>query len=238
MKIIDIYTELGKLPLWGHEFGSQSLLDNMTDNEVLGSVVCPTDALVDFEKANEKVYELIKNNPRFLGILAVNIDYLTESSAQLRKYLINQKFIAVKLISSNKITSDSADAYLNVHRRYGTPVFVDCFNEESASDLGNIAKDFPQMKFVMLGMGGDDYRTAVAVARKNVNIYLETGGSLDPFKIKYACDNVGAHRLLYGSHTPYIESTVYRSLIENSGIESRDMMDIYYNSAKRLFNWK
>lgn len=238
MKIIDIYTEIGKLPLWGKEFGADDLLDNMTKNEVMGSVVCPSNALVDFEKANETVSELLLKSPKFLGILAVNTDYYEESCQQMRKYLVNPKFIAIKLISSGRITAETGDAVLNVQRRYGKPVFMDCYDEDSAMDLAFIAQSFPQMKFLMLGMGGENYRSAVSIARKNVNIYLETGGSLDPFKIKYACDNIGSHRLIYGSHTPYVESTVYRSLIENSGIESRDITDIYYNSAKRLFNWK
>lgn len=238
MKIIDIYTEIGKLPYWNEEFTTDKLLNNMAENGIMGSVVCPTNSMVNFEEANAKVFELIKTIPKLLGVLAVNIDYINESNEQARKYLTNSKFIAIKLFSNNPITLNSSDAFLNLHRRYGTPVFVDCYNEQEAVNLGEIAKEFNQMKFVMLGMGGEDYKTAISIARKNVNIYLETGGSLDPYKIKYACDTVGAHRLIYGSHTPYVEGTVYKSLIENSGIELRDITDIYYNSAKRLFNWK
>ena len=238
MKIIDIYTEIGMPPLWGEESDSQKLLDNMTENNIMGSCVCSTQANVDFQKANFEVNELINENSKFLGILAVNIDYFNESGAQLRKYLVTPKFIAIKLFSSSEITLDSCDAFLNIHRRYGTPVFIDCYNAKEANNIGEIAKEFNQMKFVMLGMGGEDYRSAISIARKTVNIYLETSGSLDPYKIKYACDIVGSHRLLYGSHAPYVESTVYKSLIENSGIDSRDIIDIYYNSAKRLFNWK
>ncbi|MBQ0105853.1 MAG: amidohydrolase family protein [Armatimonadetes bacterium] len=238
MKIIDIYTEIGYLPLWGDEYRSENLLKSMQLNGVMGSVVCPTASLADFEEANSITFELIKSNPRFLGVLTVNLDYYNESCEQLRKYLVNPNFIAVKLCSEKEITLNDCDAFLNVHRRYGTPVFIDGYSGSDAIRIGEIAKEFNQMKFLMLGMGGEDYRTAVSVARKNVNIYLETGGSLDPFKIKYAVENIGSHRLVYGSHTPYFENTVYRSLIENSGVETRDKTDIYYNSAKRLFNWK
>ncbi|MBQ7257142.1 MAG: amidohydrolase family protein [Abditibacteriota bacterium] len=238
MKIIDVYTEIGMPPLWGEESDSHKLLDNMEENGIMGSCVCSTQATVDFQKANYEVNELISNNSKFLGILAVNIDYFMESGEQLRKYLITPKFIAIKLFSKSEITLDSCDAFLNIHRRYGTPVFIDCYNATQANNIEEIAKEFNQMKFVMLGMGGEDYRTAISIARKTVNIYLETGGSLDPYKIKYACETIGSHRLIYGSHTPYVESTVYRSLIENSLEDQRDKMDIYYNSAKRLFNWK
>jgi len=238
MKIIDLNVQVGKLPLWGNDFDTSKLLEYMTEQGVMGSVVSSTISSIDFSKGNELVFNIIKANPRLLGMLAVNIDFLDESLDQMKKYLTNSNFIAIKIISNKKITLSDCDALLNAHRRYATPIFIEGNNADEAISIGEIAKEFNQMKFVLLGMGGNDYKTAVSVARRCINIYLEISGSLDPHKIKYAASAIGSHRMVYGSNIPYIEGTVFKSLIENSGIESREILDLYYNSAKRLFNWK
>ena len=79
-----------------------------------------------------------------------------------------------------------------------------------------IAAEFPSMRFVFLGMGGEDWRVAVAVAKQHLNVYLEVSGSLDTDKIAHASSVVTARKLLYGSGLPHSSPDMTRALVESA----------------------
>ena len=79
-----------------------------------------------------------------------------------------------------------------------------------------IAAEFPSMRFVFLGMGGEDWRVAVAVAKQHLNVYLEVSGSLDTDKIAHASSVVTARKLLYGSGLPHGSPDLTRALVESA----------------------
>ena len=81
---------------------------------------------------------------------------------------------------------------------------------------GQIAAEFPTMRFVLFGMGGEDWRTATAVAKQHLNVYLEISGSLDTDKIAHASSVVTPRKLIYGSGLPSGSPELTRALVESA----------------------
>ena len=84
------------------------------------------------------------------------------------------------------MTLEDARDILNAQRRYAKPVAIHVPDGEAVQAGREIAAAFTAMKFVFLGMGGDDWRSAVRVAKQHLNVYLEISGSLDSDKIAQA----------------------------------------------------
>ncbi len=91
------------------------------------------------------------------------------------------------------------------------------------------------MKFVLLAMGGDDWRMATVVAERTLNLVLEVSGSFSPDKIRFAVERIGSHRMVYGSGLPYVDPSVVIGLVEDADISDADKRNIFENSARRLF---
>src|SRR5206468_12772817 len=99
-----------------------------------------------------------------------------------------------------------------------------------------LAKSYSMHKFIFLGMGGAEWRNAIAAAHQSVNIYLETSGALDRAKIPAAVESIGAHRLLYGSSLPNLDPAAALGLLNDAGLSGTDLRRILYENAVRLFN--
>jgi hypothetical protein len=93
------------------------------------------------------------------------------------------------------------------------------------------------MKFLLLGMGGEDWRAAVAAAKQHLNLYLEISGSLDADKVAHAAATVTPRKLVYGSGLPYQDPELTVALVaEASGITASDRRRILAQNAQALFN--
>ena len=97
-----------------------------------------------------------------------------------------------------------------------------------------IARAFNMIKMVFIGMGGHDWRTAIAAAHVSTNIYLETSGPLDRAKLPAAFDAIGAHRIVFGSGTPHVDAAAAMGLVEDSPLSDDVRKRIYYGNAMRL----
>ena len=100
-----------------------------------------------------------------------------------------------------------------------------------------IAAEFPTMQIVMLGMGGDAWRSAVEAAKKHVNIHLDISGSRDVDKISHAYSTIAARRLLFGSGMPFAEPPLYEVLIaESKVLTTNDRNRVFRQNAAALFH--
>jgi predicted TIM-barrel fold metal-dependent hydrolase len=99
-----------------------------------------------------------------------------------------------------------------------------------------IAKTYSVQKFVFLGMGGMDWRTGIAAAQQATNIFLETSGPLDRAKLPAAVEAIGAHRVLFGSGSPYLDPAAAIGLVSEAEISPQAQRNILYENAARLFN--
>jgi len=100
-----------------------------------------------------------------------------------------------------------------------------------------MAKAFPIMKFVLIGMAGEDWRMATVLAERTLNLVLEVSGSSSPDKIAFAVEHIGSHRMVYGSGLPYVDPAAVLGMVEDAEISDLDKRNILSGSARRVFGW-
>lgn len=241
MAIIDVHAEIGTTPLWGVPFTDANLARSMQKYGVERCVVSSTIGnSCDFQRGNEQIGRVVKSQKAMLGCVVVNINYPEQSQADMHSYLGEDTFAGMLLSSGvprRCVTLAEAEELLNAYRRFVKPVFLHVPDQASLLAANEIARSFSAMKFVLLGMGGEDWRMAAVLAERTLNLVLEVSGSFSPDKIKFAAERIGSHRIVYGSGLPYVDPSVVIGLVQDADISDADKRNIFENSARRLFGW-
>ncbi|MGI6296069.1 MAG: amidohydrolase family protein [Armatimonadota bacterium] len=242
MAIIDIHAEIGTTPVWGVSFSEANLARSMNKYGVERSIVSSTIGnSCDFRRGNAQIARLVEVNKSMLGCVVVNMNYPEQSQKEMHTYLPQNQFAALLVTSGQRerhVTLAEIDEILNAHRRFVKPVFLHTPNQEAALAANEIAKTFNIMKFVLIGMGGEDWRMATILAERTLNLVLEVSGSSSPDKIQFAAERIGSHRMVYGSGLPYVDPSTVIRLVQDAEISDTDKRNIFEVSAQRLFGWK
>lgn len=243
MAIIDVHAEIGTTPLWGVAFSDANLLRSMQKYGIDRSIISSTIGnSCDFVLGNAQINKVVQaNKGTMFGCLIVNIHYPEQSQKEMHAYLGTESFAGMLLTAGSRerhVTLAEGDELLNAHRRFIKPVFLQVPNKEALMAANDIAKAFPIMKFVLLGMGGDEWRMATILAEKTLNLVLEISGSFSPDKIKFAVEHIGSHRLVYGSGLPYVDPASVIGLVQDAEIADADKKSIFEGTARRLFGWR
>ena len=241
MALVDVHAEIGTTPLWGIPFTDQNLARSMQKYGVERSIISSTIGnSCDFVRGNAQIAKVVQANKSMLGCVVVNINYPEQSQAEMHAYLGTDQFAALLLTSGARgkhVTLAESEEILNAHRRFVKPVYLHIPDQQSALAANEMAKAFPIMKFVLVRMGGDDWRMATLLAEKTLNLVLEVSGSSSPDKIRFAVDHIGSHRIVYGSGLPYVDPSAVIGLVQDAEITDLDKRNILEGSARRLFGW-
>lgn len=241
MAIIDIHAEIGTTPLWGVPFTDANLARSMQKYGVDKSIISSTIGnSCDFKRGNAQIAKIVKANPTLLGCVVANINYPEQSQKEMHSYLIDENFAALLVISGERgkhVTLAESEEILNAHRRFVKPVYLHTSSQAAALAANEIAKAFPIMKFVLIGMGGEDWRMATVLAERTLNLVLEVSGSSSPDKIAFAVEHLGSHRIVYGSGLPYVDPASVIAMVQDAEITDTDKRNILANSARRVFGW-
>ena len=103
--------------------------------------------------------------------------------------------------------------------------------------VGQLAELYPNVKIVMIHMGhgnGMYVQSAIDMAKKYRNLYLETSGMPMHTKIREAYRTVGPDRVMWGLDAPFHHPTVEIQRTIVSGLDDKELEDVFYNNAKAL----
>lgn len=236
---IDVRANYSDFDAVGRPYGKDGVLKAMERYSIEIAVLISRLAVeCDFRQGNEELHEVLKTDDRLYGYMVVNPNYPEESVEMMRQRMNSPKFLAAALyFGSTKPHPNLADfsEILNSYRRFTKPVFVHAADLVAVDAVDEMAQAFPTLKFILGGMGGADWKRAIIVAEARVNVFLETSGSYDSEKIGDAVEQVGAHRLLFGSDQPFADPASMLALIKNSGISDEAMGKIAGQNARKLF---
>jgi predicted TIM-barrel fold metal-dependent hydrolase len=166
------------------------------------------------------------------------VNRLDSSIAVMRDQMGFRKFLGMAVAgvkSDEPVTKMVSDEIINAYRRYGKPLFLFTPNGECVQSALEIARGFPMLKVVFLGMGGDDWRTAIAAAHASTNVLLETSGAMDRAKLPAAIEAIGAHRILFGSGSPRVDAAAVLGLVHDSALSEDARRKILCENANKLF---
>jgi predicted TIM-barrel fold metal-dependent hydrolase len=193
----------------------------------------------DFVAGNRALAQVLDPTVGLYGYAVLSADYAEESQQEMRQWLTKSEFLGGVLFghSGEPVTVDDARDILNAYRRFSKPMAIYVPDADAVHAARAIAAEFPAMKFVLLGMGGDHWRTALGVAKKHLNVYLEISGSLDSDKVAHAAEALTPRKILFGSGFPLADPQAILGLVEAAPtITNADRDRIRSQNAAALFN--
>jgi len=240
MPIFDVHAYFGAQPLSSSMATTAGVVQTLqrynTDAVVLFSTLA---AECDFVAGNRLLHPALNAAGGLFGWAMLNSGYPDLSQEEQRKYLGKREFVGAALFGSGgkPVTLDDAREVLNAQRRYTKPVALSAPDGEAVHAAARMATEFPSMKFLLLGMGGDDWRTGVAAARQHLNIFLELSGSLDADKVAFASATLTPRKLLYGSGAPRRDPAQAQALVMDApGLTNSDRNRILFQNAGVFLN--
>ncbi len=240
MPIIDSHAFLEGYLLPGYNQQAGQVAQQMQARSVDRTILISARAVqADPISGNRILRAMLDQAPGLYGCLTAHLNRVDASLQAIRELMSSRKMVAIMLTSTvpdEPLHLLVADEVLNACRRYQKPIYLNTPNAACVDVALQLAKTYPMHKFVMLGMGGADWRTAIAAAHQSVNIFLETSGAMDRSKIPAAVELLGAHRILFGSGSPHRDPVAAVGLLEDSEVSEGDARRILHDNAYRLFN--
>jgi predicted TIM-barrel fold metal-dependent hydrolase len=240
MPIFDSYTWLGGACVPGVASNPVTIAHTLRDRGVSGAVLSSAHAAhLDPVAGNRILKSTIEKERHLYGCLVTHTNRVELSINVMRELMSSHKFVGMMITSSDPeepLHRVLTDELINAYRRYTRPLFIQTPTSAHISVALSIAKDFPMLKVICLGMGGRDWRTAIAAAHTATNIILETSGVLDRAKLPAAVEVLGHHRIIFGSGSPHLDCAAAIGLMEDCGLSTSVKNAIYYQNARKLFD--
>lgn len=239
MPIFDIHNYLGGSLIPGVHHNSQAITSTMESRGVDTAIVLSTHALrVDPLAGNRILKAVLEQTPNLYGCLVSHVNRVDASVTAMRELMSGRKMLAMAIVGENPdepVHRLVADEIVNAYRRYSKPLFLFAHNEAMVESALEIAKTYNMLKVVLIGMGGHDWRAAIAAAHATTNMVLETSGALDRAKIPAAVETIGAHRILFGSASPRTDPAAALGLLQDIDLSHESKNRILFSNAQRLF---
>ncbi len=240
MAIFDIHASLEGYVLPGINQNAGQVLQSMQARGIDRTILLASRAAqADPLSGNRILKVMLEQGPGLYGCLVAHLNRVDASLQAIRDLLSNRRFLCILLTSTHPeepLHPLVADETLNACRRYQKPIFLRTPNAACVEVALHLAKTYSMHKFVFLGMGGADWRTAIASAQQSVNIFLETSGVMDRAKVPAAVEAIGGHRVLFGSGFPHLDAAAALGLLEDSDLSALERRRILHDNAARLFN--
>ena len=103
--------------------------------------------------------------------------------------------------------------------------------------VAQLADIYPDLSMVMIHMGhgnGMFIQSALDMAKKYPNLYLETSGMPMHTKIKESYRDIGSDRIMWGLDAPFHHPAVEMLKPIVSGLTDEELEDVFYNNVKKL----
>jgi predicted TIM-barrel fold metal-dependent hydrolase len=160
---------------------------------------------------------------------------------QIRDAVENHGFKGIKLhplFHSFLPNDECVFPVAEIAREYDIPLMIHTGHPPfslpwSVAQLADIYKD---VKIVMIHMGhgnGMYVQSALDMAKKYPNLYMETSGMPMHTKIKEAYE-IGPDRIMWGLDAPFHHPTVEMQRTIVSGLTDKQLEDVFYNNCKKL----
>ena len=163
-----------------------------------------------------------------------------DSQAQMKKHLADDRFVGVAMypdpVTGSPVTARDARDIVTAFRRYAKPLLVETNSAAGMAEVVRMTEDMAGVKIIASGMGGEEWREAIDMSVRGLNLLLDISGSLSPEKIEYACSALnGSRRLLFASGGPYTDPAAVLGLVRDADIPEEDRDRILGGNAARLF---
>ncbi len=239
MPVFDIHTWLGGGVVPGVAGNASQIVNSMAAREVEGAIVFSAHAmLADATAGNRILKSTIDPHPNLYGGLVTHTNRIPQSIAIMRELMLGKKFLGMLITSPHPeqpLSRYVADELINAYRRYSKPLFLPTPTAAHVHVALDIAKEYPMLKVICLGMGGSEWRAAINAAHYCPNLLLETSGELNRTKLAVTLEVIGFHRILFGSGSPHVDSAASKGVVTEAELPSAVKEAILYGNADKVF---
>jgi len=207
--------------------------------------------LRQIDDANRYVYDSMLRYPdRILGFGWADPNLGVQKAKDMAKRCIEEYgFYGVKLngaqnsffIDDPELSLPVIETIASLGTRLAFHVGSDAFEQTHPFRVGKIAARFPEIPILMVHMGGasvpDLSASAMEIAAQYPNITL-IGSNVSYKAVLQAVETLGAHRVCFGSDTPFllmhVELAAYRALLAEAVTEEAAAL-IFGGNIQKLF---
>jgi len=239
MPVIDIHAHYGTMPYSLERQTPQQIADLAKAFGIERTCLSSSVAIaVDMVAGNQQLAEAIQGNAALLGYVVVNPNSPEESVEEMRKYLTSPNFVGAKMHATHHgqpLDSPETMQIVKSLLRYDKPLLVHVPDSKGLVELETLAKAYASCPIILANMGNGDWPLALHIAKRATNLMLDVGGA-DPAadRIKHAVEQVGAHRLLFGTNTPLVHPLYALGMVRDAEIPAFDKERILHRNAAKL----
>ncbi|WP_246019690.1 amidohydrolase family protein [Bacilliculturomica massiliensis] len=235
-KKIDAHSHIGNFGGWaGVRMTAEELIAQMDEYNF-------EKAVISTFPADESIAAVDKYPQRFVGAVWVNPWDGAKALDQIRSAVEDHGFRAVKLhpLSQAYLPNDECVfPVARLARELDIPLMIHTGHPPFSLpwSVAQLAEMYPDVRMVMIHMGhgnGMYIQSAIDMAKKYPNLYLETSGMPMHNKIKEGYDTVGPDRIMFGIDAPFHHPTVELQRTLVSGLTDGQLEDVFYNNVKKL----
>jgi predicted TIM-barrel fold metal-dependent hydrolase len=242
--VIDADVHISPTPQGGNSISIDELLRRMDRCGVEKAVTWlqPPYVRSEIDQGNAYVYRAMRQHPdRILGFGWADPNLgAGRAIDDVRRAVDEYGFFGVKLNGAqNSYPIDDPELAMPVIERVAAAgvvlalhVGADAFDQTHPSRVATIARAFPELRILVIHMGGAAFHdlsaAAIAVAREHPNLTL-IGSAVRAIPILTAIRTLGAGRVCFGSDTPFelmhVELAKYRALLDGE-ISTAEMAQV------------
>jgi hypothetical protein len=247
--IFDADTHLSPRQEGNNSIGIEKLVELMDHSGVdkCLSWVYPPYIKTNLNSAVDYVAEAMKKYPdKIYGFGWIDPNLGMENALELTKRCMEEYgFYGVKLNGSqNKYYVDDPEKTYpiieEVKKAGGVVAFhtgSDDVDHVHPYRVKNVIKDFPDMNFLMIHMGGAVSKAAIEVAQEYSNVTL-VGSEVAKPAVLNAIRILGTTRVAFGSDTPFCimsaETAAYQAMLKEEGLSLAEIEDVMYGNIARI----
>lgn len=237
-KKIDAHSHIGYFGDWCDVgITAEELLEEMDRYQIEKTVISTF-------PAKESIEAVDRYPDRLIGAVWVNPLEGKKALEEAEEAVKNHGFKAIKLHPleqafrpTDRVALDVAELALKL----GIPLMVHSGHPPHSLpwSIAEVADRYPDLKVVLIHMGhgnGIYIQSAIDMAKKYPNLYLETSGMPMHTKIKDAYEQVGEDRIMFGMDLPFHHPTVEIQKGLVSGLSDAQLENYYYHNAARLLD--
>lgn len=242
--IVDFHAHIGSSWLGWEEnkLGPEEMLKIYDECGIEKACISSWNLAYDPIAGNNEVAEVIKKYPRFIGFGVISPGWSPNIADEVDRCIEDLGMKGIKLHPTlNSWAADSKIVYPIMHRieKYDVPVLFHTWDDNFSHPvrIGNLAKEFPNVKIVMGHMGNKAFYEAAFIAKEMPNVYLDTAGVCNELRILREVVRIaGKEKILFGTDGPSLNIHAELAKVQYGDISEEAKHAILHKNAVKLLN--
>lgn len=242
--IIDLHAHIHGFGLPVGHHGAEDLLREMDRHQIEVTAVSSALAIMyDMVEGNAALARDIATSDRLRGYVFANPNSVATSIAQARRYLVQERFIGMKMYSGAYVgrpldCPEHREVLQVVAQEFpGRIMLFHCGENDPANfaGLARLADCFPSLTFLAGHMGSKLWRQALPQLAPCANVLAEICAPVPArHRIEDAVHIMGADRVVFGSDFPLIRQGYMLGCVTEAQIGDEARRRILHDNAVRL----